>query len=116
MGVGGADPPVLLHEAALELERAVELARGPARDDDVVEGSARAVVLALRALLTDRGLAPGADVKPSALPSLLGEAGLKPPPGVMRLIDPDGAAVGSDEALTAAHAAVAWSSAALTVL
>jgi hypothetical protein len=114
MGLGSAEPRGLMHEAALELEGAIELRRAPA-NPAVIDRCAQAVVLALRALLADRGSVLWADAEPAALPALLDEAGLRPPIEAMRLIDPEAADIDGDEALNSAHTALAWSSASLKV-
>ncbi|MEA2147952.1 MAG: hypothetical protein QOG59_3539 [Solirubrobacteraceae bacterium] len=103
-----------MHEAALELEGAIELRRRAPASPAVIDRCAQAVVLALRALLADRGSVLWADAEPAALPALLGEAGLRPPSEAMRLIDPEAVDIDSDEALNSAHAALAWSSGSLT--
>lgn len=115
MGLGSADPRGLIDEAALELRGAIELRRRAPANPAVIDRCAQVVVLALRALLADRGLVLSADAKPAALPALLGEAGLRPPIEAMRLIDTEAADIDGDEALNSAHAALAWSSASLTV-
>jgi hypothetical protein len=115
MGLGSAQPRGLIDDAALELEGALELHRRAPADPAVMDRCARAVVLALRALLADRGSALSADAEPAALPALLDDAGLRPPIEAMRLIDPEAADTDGDQALNSAHAALAWSSASLTV-
>ena len=115
MGLGSANPRGLMDEAALELEGAIELRRRAPANPAVIDRCAHAVVLALRALLADRGSGISADAEPAALLAWLGEAGLRPPSEAMRLIDPEAAEIDADEALNSAHAALAWSSASLTV-
>lgn len=114
MGLGKTDPRGLTDDAALELEGAIELRRRGAADPAVIDRCAQAVVLALRALLADRGSVLWADAEPAALPALLGEAGLGAPIEAMRLIDPEATDIDGDEALNSAHAALAWSLASLT--
>jgi hypothetical protein len=96
----------LVHEAGLELERAI------AASDDCA--AVRAARLALRGVLRDRGFVVADGASPGALEALLQEAGLRPPQGVLELAG--GGAVEGSLARTAAAAAVTWASASLRVV
>jgi hypothetical protein len=91
----------LVHEAGLELERAIAASDGSA--------AVRAARLALRGVLRDRGFVVAEGASPGALEALLQEAGLRPPRGVLELAAGEGS-------VAAAAAAVTWASASLRVV
>jgi hypothetical protein len=99
-------------QAAQELQRALECARAAA-DDQAREHAVAATVLAVRAVLSDRGIAARAELEPALLLALLSETGLTLPDAAARLIA-GGARLTRDETMTAASAAVAWCAAAIS--
>ena len=78
--------------------------------------ASRAALIAIRAVLADRGVTTRPDLEPPALAGLLSNAALSPPPGVTELLGIEGPDPGRDESLAAASRAVAWSAAALRVI